>query len=833
MNALVIGLIVKTSLLIGTAFAVNMLVLRKRSAASRHLVWTLSLGAILLLPVLSATVPTLSIPIRVAATEAATETTPIAIPEVSTSALAVSATLGDLQTKASEPILRTAVDASAAAQPATAPWTKASTAVAIYAAGVLLLALRLAHGRFTLHRLVQGSAEVQDPSWRTLLRECETSIGISQPVRLLRSLDRSMPMAFGLRTPTILIPAIADTWSEDRRRAVLLHELAHIDRRDCMTQLLAEVACAAYWMHPAVWLVAQRLRVERELACDDRVLAVGTAARDYATHLLELAYSLGGYRSPALVVSMARPRQLEGRMLAVLDAARNRVTPPRLAGVAGLVATAALVVPLAAAEAVMISDSSEAPRMTEWATRSATTSSTTPEGTLQPPPPPPPAPPARRERPQREIQLPGTWELRASDDAGKIYLQVSDRRGSQHGFNINLDQLEGLSPSLLSGAGGPVKFNMKRDAGTIGFDGVFRSGVGAGTFDFTPNQSFPAEMVKRGFESPNATEQYQLARGNIGFAYLDELNAQKYARPTLAELVRAADHGVHLEYLRGMGAAGYHLGQIDALIRTRDHGVTPAYVTGMANEGFKNLTADELVRARDHGVTPEYVGTMRGFGYKNLALNEVVRARDHGVDADYIRGMATLGHDRLSLEEMIRARDHGVGPDYIKGMREAGFGPLPINELVNARDHGVSPEFAREMREAGYGTLPLGDLINARDHGVNGDYAKGMREAGYGPLPLDELVNARDHGVGADFAKAFRDLGYKVPLTELVRTRDHGVGAEFAREMNSLGYQRLPLEDLVRLRDHGVTASFVRDQNSRSTVRLTVEQLVRRRNGQF
>jgi beta-lactamase regulating signal transducer with metallopeptidase domain len=820
MNALVIGLIVKASLLIGAAFAVNMLLLRKRSAASRHLVWTLALSGVLLLPVLSAAVPSWSIPIRVAEIQGFEAAAPGALVEEETAA--------DVAATSAKPTL---LEPPEAQPPAVSRWTNTSLALAIYAAGVLLLALRLAHGRFTLHRLVQHSADVQDAEWRALLRECEASIGVSQPVRLLRSLDRNMPMAFGLRRPTILIPAIADTWSEDRRRAVLLHELAHIERRDCLTQLLAEVACAAYWMHPAVWLVAQRLRVERELACDDRVLAVGTAARDYATHLLELAYSLGGYRSPALVVSMARPRQLEGRMLAVLDAARNRVTPPRLARVAGLIATAALVVPLAAAEAVMISDSSEAPRMTEWAARSASVESQA--SPRAPQPPAPPAPPARRERAEREIQLPGTWQVRSSEEAGKIYVQISDRKNSTHGFNIGLDQLEGLSASLLTGAGGPATFSVRRDAGTIAFDGVFRSGVGAGTFDFTPNPTFPAEMVKRGFEAPNTTEQYQLARGNIGFAYLDELNAQKYDRPTLAELLRAADHGVHLDYLRGMGAAGYRLGRIDALVRTRDHGVTPAYVTGMANEGFKNLTADELVKARDHGVTPEYAGTMRGFGYKALSLNELVRTRDHGVDADYIRGMATLGYDRLSLEELVRARDHGVAPDYVKGMREAGYGPLPINELINARDHGVNGEFAKGMREAGYGPLPLGELISARDHGVDPGYAKGMRDAGFGQLPLDELVNARNHGVGPEFAKAFRDLGYKVSLPELVRTRDHGVGAEFAREMHGLGYERLPLADLVRLRDHGVSAGFVRDQNARSTARLTVEQLVRRRNGQY
>ena len=48
-----------------------------------------------------------------------------------------------------------------------------------------------------------------------------------------------MPMAFGIRHGAILIPAVADTWSEDRRRAVLLHELAHVTRHDCLTQMMA------------------------------------------------------------------------------------------------------------------------------------------------------------------------------------------------------------------------------------------------------------------------------------------------------------------------------------------------------------------------------------------------------------------------------------------------------------------------------------------------------------------------------------------------------------------------------------------------------------------
>jgi beta-lactamase regulating signal transducer with metallopeptidase domain len=83
-------------------------------------------------------------------------------------------------------------------------------------------------------------------------------------------------MTFGTWRCGIVVPATAETWSDDRRRAVLLHELAHIARHDCLTQLLAAVACALYWVHPGVWWTAHRLRRERERASDDRVLATGT-----------------------------------------------------------------------------------------------------------------------------------------------------------------------------------------------------------------------------------------------------------------------------------------------------------------------------------------------------------------------------------------------------------------------------------------------------------------------------------------------------------------------------------------------------------------------------
>ena len=224
----------------------------------------------------------------------------------------------------------------------------------VYAAGALLLLLQMVIERMSIARLVRRADAVTDLDWRRLLRDSAASLGVEGPVRLLRSREQTMPMAFGIRTRSILLPAIADTWAEDRRRAVLLHELAHVARHDCLSQAIAAFTCAVYWVHPGVWWMARRLRVERELACDDRVIEAGTMARDYASHLLELAYSLGGHRAPALVVTMARRNQLEGRMLAILDDRRNRAIPGRQHRLAATAIAAAIIVPLASAEGTVV-----------------------------------------------------------------------------------------------------------------------------------------------------------------------------------------------------------------------------------------------------------------------------------------------------------------------------------------------------------------------------------------------------------------------------------------------------------------------------------------------
>jgi beta-lactamase regulating signal transducer with metallopeptidase domain/ribosomal protein L7Ae-like RNA K-turn-binding protein len=741
--AALVALLVKATALVCVAATAQFLLRRRASAATRHGVWALTVAGLLLLPPLALTGPQWPVQIAVPASQAAVAR---AQPTPSTPATASAATSarGDF---ASTATAATAVIDRAAA----ISWP--AIALAVYVAGVLLLAVRLVADHLAARRLVRASERILDEEWTAAVDAAAKALGVTKPVRLLRAPAQAMPMVVGLRRPAILVSNDADAWTAERRRSVILHEMAHVQRRDCFTQTLASLARALYWPHPGVWWAARRLQVEREFACDDRVLALGTEANGYANDLLEIAYSLGARRAPALAVTMARRGQLEGRLLAVLDAARNRATPGLIGRAAAALVAASVIVPVAAigirTEAASLPiegnigiSSGAVGRLDEPVTAPHRKDSARQPGRLAP------ALYSWADVVEQAFSTNGTWSVQPSEKSGEVYFEMRQLHSS-NGHTVPLSQLEGLTTAQMN-AGGTVKFLLRRDAGSFACEGVFRDGVGGGAFTYAANPAFADELAKRGVARPSARQQFEMAKSNLSLALVDDLRAQGYQTPTPDQLVQAGHHGVTGGYVREMGALGYKVGTIDALIALRDHGVSPDYVQGMLAEGLPKMSADDLVRTRDHGVTPEYVRALRGFGFGSLSVDEIVNARDHGVSAAYVTSMHDLGY-KLTLGELVTARDHGVSADYVKDMKALGF-TLTVDELRNARDHGVTPDYVRAMQGLGY-KASLGEMIQARDHGVTPDYVKQLSSVGYDKLALEKVIQMRDRGVTAEMLR--------------------------------------------------------------------------------
>lgn len=280
--------------------------LRRESAATRHWILATAIAGALLVPALGLVVPSWSMPsIRVAE------------PEVESRA----------EFTAPARLLRTVVRSESVDKigPRASDTRVAVLVMGIWIAGTSFALGALALALVRLTAIATAARPVDDGRCHEIAREIADGYGVRRRVRLLCGDHPALLVTWGLAKPIIILPDAARTWSDDRLRAVLSHELAHVRRGDWATQLAAELLRALQWFNPVAWIVCRRLRRESEHACDDAVLNAGVAGPAYATHLIDLARAYSIARSawsPALPV--ARPSGLERRVRAMLDAHLNR-----------------------------------------------------------------------------------------------------------------------------------------------------------------------------------------------------------------------------------------------------------------------------------------------------------------------------------------------------------------------------------------------------------------------------------------------------------------------------------------------------------------------------
>ena len=190
--------------------------------------------------------------------------------------------------------------------------------------------MRIVHWR---RRLARGPPA---PEWLTILvRELADSMRL-RPPRLVVLPGVASPMVWGFGAPRLIWPlGLEDRLSAEGRRPVLIHELAHLRRRDHWVGWLLLAAGCVWWWHPLFWWVRRRLTQEAELACDAWV--VGTAPdarRAYAEALLEVSQRLASTAAvPALGAAGGR-RDLERRLVMIMRGpATRRLSWAGLAGV--------------------------------------------------------------------------------------------------------------------------------------------------------------------------------------------------------------------------------------------------------------------------------------------------------------------------------------------------------------------------------------------------------------------------------------------------------------------------------------------------------------------
>jgi hypothetical protein len=250
----------------------------------------------------------------------------------------------------------------------------------------------------------------------------------------------------------------------------------------------------------------------------------------------------------------------------------------------------------------------------------------------------------------------GDWTASLQDDSAKINLNFERRaeRGGRHqmGQTFDLADLQGLSREQIL-SGGPVKFSLVREAGTIDCDGSFQNGKGSGTFRFTGNQSFVSAMKSRGFDF---------------------------------EEVSISNDGRHSE---------------NRLFAATTLNVTTALADDLSSAGFGKLHVEDLFKAAIFKIDSKFMREMKASGFKNLGMEELVKARIFKIDADFVRHVSQMGFDKEPFESLVKMRIFKITPEFINEVRNEGLTDLSVEDIVKLRIFKIDSEFIRQAKAEG------------------------------------------------------------------------------------------------------------------------------------
>jgi beta-lactamase regulating signal transducer with metallopeptidase domain len=523
--------------------------------------------------------------------------------------------------------------------------------VSLWAAGVLLLSLRTFGGWVLVQRLkAKGLSAVPESLDATFARLRE-ALRISAPVRLCQSALVRVPTALGWLRPVVLVPAGALVGlSASQLELILAHELAHIRRRDYLVNLLQTAVETLLFYHPAVWWVSGRMRIERELCCDDLAVAACGNPVGYARALADLE-SLGT-RPPVLAMAASGG--------SLFDRVARLVTPPgplsrTSRGLATVLGAGALALVFSLGSSLLGVPPAEDVARAEPAQENPTASVV--ENPRNPRSARTGANAADAAEPSVAYPLSKILEL-ANAGVTPEYIDEMEALGFE---SLTADQLmtlcsQGVDPDYIRGL------------------------TALGYTDLTPEQ-----LVSLRAQGVDPEDVEALKKNG-----LDHLS--------LSDLLSLQAQGVDSEFVEELKKAGYDDLSVSKLIALRRQGVDGEFASELKKLGYDGLSTSKLIALRNQGVDPDFVRAMSELGYRELSVLMLLALRSQGVEPDDVRALKELGYTDLSVGALVALRAAGVDADFVREMRDAGFDKLTPEELIQLRHGGVSGELAKRLK---------------------------------------------------------------------------------------------------------------------------------------
>jgi hypothetical protein len=254
----------------------------------------------------------------------------------------------------------------------------------------------------------------------------------------------------------------------------------------------------------------------------------------------------------------------------------------------------------------------------------------------------------------------GEWTIKftrnSADAQLTLYSHSAVSGNGMSSVTLSSEKLQGLTNAQAFSANAPCSFSLKREAGTITFEGCIKDGRGAGQWKLAPDQKFIADMRGLGYDE---LQEHQLQAATIydlSTKYIADLKTVGYDHLSMYQLIGARIFNISAARIEDIQRLDFKRVPLDKLISMQIFSVSTDFIRELRAQGYNNLSVDELIRMRINGVTPELISELRAQGYSDVSVEDLVRVSLFGINGDFISRLRGRGLKDLTIAQLVHLR---------------------------------------------------------------------------------------------------------------------------------------------------------------------------------
>jgi beta-lactamase regulating signal transducer with metallopeptidase domain len=545
----------------------------------------------------------------------------------------------------------------------------ASLVVTIWFIVFMAKLVRILSGLVEIQRIKHYRTSSAPAFWRERIGALAKKIRLSREIRLLESAIIKVPMVVGFLKPTILVPiGLFTNLSPAEVESILLHELAHIRRRDYFFNLLQCFIDVAFFFNPAILWISSLIRNERENCCDDIAIRESKNKKQFVQALVSFhQYNMEGmkYAMPFA----GRKSSLINRVRRIANNNNNTLNHSEKAVL--LICMVVFSVAFTTIRQERTVNIKSAPNYIVKHNDIQKPYTSVIEKTIHLNPVRNPSKPGVSVV-RHELQLDTTISIPVIVDA-----KVSNI------VKLKISSIENLA----------LEVNAKE---------VVKSTLRELQMELT-------KSIKDAVSSGNSSNGSGLEE------WMQNLRDLGYKNVSIQQARILQDHGVNADFIISFREKGYGLISLDQALSLKDHGISVEFINSFSALGYKDIPLALATALEDHGVSESFIRSMQTLGYKNISLNQAIHLQDAGVRPEFIRSMAALGYSDIPLEQVADLKNHDVNADFIRGFQELGFKNISLEQATTLRDHDVTKDFILKMRKKTGSDFSLAEYITLKD----------------------------------------------------------------------------------------------------------------------